>query len=143
MRTSQVGIDLIKNYEGFSPAIYPCPAGIPTVGYGHVVLKHEKFPPTITKQEAEKILQQDLVQFENSVNNLIKVPLNQNQFDALVSFTFNLGGGALQRSTLRQRLNRGEYRDAANEFTKWVFAGGRRLRGLVRRREAERDLFLS
>lgn len=143
MRTSQAGIDLIKMFEGFSPSTYICPAGYPTIGWGHVVLKHEKFPATITKAEGEHILKNDLVQFERSVERLIVVDLNQNQFDALVSFTFNLGGGALQRSTLRQRLNREDYAGAADEFLRWVWAGGKRLRGLIRRREAERDLFLS
>jgi GH24 family phage-related lysozyme (muramidase) len=85
----------------------------------------------------------DLAPREVAVSRLITVPLNQNQFDALVSFVFNLGSGALQCSTLRRRLNAGAYLEAADEFPKWVYAGGRKLKGLVRRREAERILFLS
>lgn len=143
MKTSQDGIDLIKGFEGFVPHRYLCAAGYPTIGYGHVILPHETFPDRITMQEAADLLAKDLLQFERGVLRLISVPLTQGQFDALVSFTFNLGGGALQRSTLRQRLNRGDYAGAANEFSKWTMAGGKRLSGLVKRRHAERELFLS
>ena len=134
---------MIKHYEGYSRNVYQCPAGLPTVGFGHVVLAGENFSAGLSHDEAEVLLAKDLRQFERSVLRLITVPLTQGQFDALVSFTFNLGGGALQRSTLRQRLNRGDYEGAASEFPKWVFAGGRKLAGLVKRREAERAMFLS
>jgi len=143
MRTGQEGIALIKKWEGFVPHKYICAAGYPTIGYGHVILPHETFPDRISMAEAEALLAKDLLQFERSVTRLITVPLTQGQFDALVSFTFNLGGGALQRSTLRQKLNRREYENASREFIKWVWAGGRKLNGLVKRREAEKDLFLS
>jgi GH24 family phage-related lysozyme (muramidase) len=138
------GIELIKHFETFVGHVYICPAGYPTVGYGHVVRSWEKerFANGITEVEAEALLQADLKRYEASVCRLIKVPLDDGMYDALVSFTFNLGGGALQRSTLRSRLNRGEYEGAADELPKWAYAGGRKLRGLVRRREAERYLFM-
>ena len=88
-------------------------------------------------------MQSDLLRYEQAVTRLVKVPLTQGKFDALVSFTFNLGGGALQRSTLRQKINRQDYEGAANEFLKWVRAGGAVSKGLVARRIAERNLFLA
>lgn len=141
--TPQAAIDLIKRFEGFSGKVYICPAGYPTVGWGHVVLDGEDYSAGITREQGEALLRRDLVRFERSVQRMISVPLTDGQYGALVSFTFNLGGGALQRSTLRAKLNRGEYDAAANEFSKWVWAGGRKLRGLILRREAEAALFLS
>jgi lysozyme len=143
--TGSDGVALITRFEGFSRHIYLCPAGYPTIGYGHVVLEHEKerFLDGVDELEALDLLQADLPRFEASVKRLVQVSLTQRQFDALVSFCYNLGGGALQRSTLRQKLNRGEYEEAAEEFGKWVFAGGRKLKGLVIRRAFERALFLS
>ena len=142
--TTENGIELIKRFETFVDHIYICPAGYRTVGYGHVVREQEEqqYADGITEEEAEQLLHKDLKRYEASVCRLIKVPLDNGMYDALVSFTFNLGGGALQRSTLRSKLNREEYEDAANEFLKWVWAGGRRLKGLIRRRAAERCLFL-
>lgn len=139
--TTQEGIDLIKHYEGFSPTRYHCPAGIRTIGYGHtgVGVRENR----ISEEYAERLLRADLRSAERSVLRLINVPLTDGAFNALVSFTFNLGGGALQRSALRAKLNRGEYEDAANEFPKWVFAGGVKLRGLEARRKDERLMFLS
>lgn len=140
MRTSVTGIDLIKNFEGFSPRPYLCPAGHLTIGYGHVVRENERFS-LLTKLQADDLLRNDLLRFENSVNRLINISLKQNQFDSLVSFTFNLGAGALQRSTLRQKVNRGEHSLAAAEFLRWVYAGGRALKGLALRRQAESALY--
>lgn len=99
--------------------------------------------PPITEEEGIELLMLDIAKFERAVERLITAPLNQNQFDALVSFSFNLGSGSLQNSTLRRRVNRSEYERAADEFPRWVFAGGRKLKGLVRRRYAERELFLT
>lgn len=141
-KINQAGLDLIKHFESFSPGIYICPSGYPTIGYGHVVRAHEKMPKAITKTEAEAILRADVMAAEIAVSRLIPCPLTDNQFSALVSFTFNAGAGALQRSTLRQRLIRGDY-DVENEFLKWVFGGGKKLRGLMLRRQAEADLFSS
>lgn len=133
------GIELIKHFEGFSPDRYICAAGMPTIGYGHTGAGVQL--GTITEQQGEELLRSDLRQAERAVLRLINVPLTDNQYAALVSFVFNLGAGALQRSTLRSKLNRGEYEAAALEFHKWVYAGGRKLKGLVRRRAAEAELF--
>lgn len=139
---TQEGIDLIKRFEGFSATVYICPAGYPTIGYGHLVREAEQYEQGITEAEAEDLLRRDVHAAENAVLRLIDVPLTDGQFDALVSFTFNLGSGALQRSTLRRKLNRQEYASVAGEFGRWVWAGGHRLKGLVRRRRAERAVFL-
>jgi len=141
VRTSHKGIDLIKKWEGLSTVPYLCPANIWTIGYGHT--GGVKPTDSISKEEAELLLQTDLLKFEKQVLSLIIVPLRQEQFDALVSFTFNLGASSLQRSTLRMKLNRGDYNDAADEFLKWVWAGGKKLPGLLSRRIEERALFLS
>lgn len=106
-------------------------------------MENGTFTEGITKLEAERLLRKDVCFAERAVLRLIKVPLSDGQFDALVSFTFNLGSGSLQRSTLRRKLNRAEYDSIPNELMRWVNAGGRRLKGLVRRRAAEAELFLS
>ena len=138
---TQNGIDLIKRFEGFSRTVYFCPAGYPTIGYGHVVKPHEDFSAGIDEAQAEELLRQDAAIAEQAVLRLINVPLTDCQFDALVSFTYNLGGGALQRSTLRRKINREEHTDVPGQFMRWVWAGGRKLKGLIRRREAEADLY--
>ena len=136
---TEEGLNLIKRFEGFSPTIYICPAGYPTIGYGHVVLAHEResFDAGITPAQATELLRKDAGIAERAVLRLISVPLTDGQFDALVSFTFNLGAGALQRSTLRRKVNRGEHESVPAELMKWVWAVGKRLPGLVRRRRAE------
>ena len=140
---TQAGIDLIKQFEGFSPTIYICPAGYPTIGYGHVVKtqEREQFAGGITTEQAEALLRKDVQTAERAVLRLITVPLTDGQFDAVVSFTFNLGAGALQRSTLRRKVNRGDHAAVPAEFRQWVWAGGRKLEGLVRRRVAEAVLY--
>jgi lysozyme len=145
MRTiTQQGIDLIKRFEGFSSTIYTCPAGYATIGYGHLVrpYEHSRFASGISEQQAEDILRQDVKTAEQAVLRLIHVPLTDGQFDALVSFTFNLGSGNLQSSTLRRVVNREEHYLAPAQFRRWVYAGGRKLRGLQRRREAEVGSYL-
>ena len=142
MKMGKKGIDLIKHFEGFSPTVYACPSGVPTLGFGSTHGITMDSPP-ITEEEGLELLMLDIAKFERAVERLITAPLNQNQFDALVSFSFNLGSGSLQNSTLRRRVNRSEYERAAEEFPRWVFAGGRKLKGLVRRRYAERELFLT
>lgn len=119
--------------------LYICPAGYPTIGYGHVVMAHEQdqFALGITQAEATELLRKDVGIAERAVLRLISVPLTDGQFDALVSFTFNLGAGALQRSTLRRKVNRGEHESILAELMKWVWAAGKRLPGLVRRRQIE------
>ena len=142
MKMGEKGIDLIKHFEGFSPTVYACPSGVPTLGFGSTHGITMDSPP-ITEEEGLELLMLDIAKFERGVNRLIDVPLNQNQFDALTSFAFNLGNGALQASTLRKKVNREDYEGAADEFPRWVFAGGRKLNGLVKRRYAERALFLT
>lgn len=138
---SDAGINFIKRWEGFRSRAYLCPANVLTIGYGHTktVVPNQ----TITEYQGEQLLKQDLVRFEKAVNNLVTVPINQRQFDALVSFSFNCGVSALNRSTLLRRLNRGDYSGSANEFRKWVHGGGKKLPGLVSRRREEKKMFNS
>lgn len=139
MQISKAGLDLIKQFEGLYLKAYRCPAGVPTIGYGHTA--GVAMGQTITQQQADDYLRRDVRQFERAVERLVKVPLTQGQFDALVSFAFNLGEGALAQSTLLRLLNAGDYAGAAAQFERWNKAGGRVLPGLVRRRAAERALF--
>jgi GH24 family phage-related lysozyme (muramidase) len=143
MHVSKQGLDLICRFEGFSPVIYICPAGYPTIGYGHLIteVNKEQFLDGVDEDEALELLRKDVALAERAVLRLITVPLTQGQFDALVSFTFNLGGGALQRSTLRRKVNREEHDDVPAELMKWVWAGGRKLNGLVKRRAAEAEIY--
>ena len=140
MKTSNNGINLIKQFEGCALSAYTCPAGVWTIGYGHT--KDVKQGMKITTNKATSLLKEDLSTYENYVNKYVKVKLNQNQFDALVSFTFNCGGGALKSSTLLKKLNKGDYTGAANELLRWNKANGKILAGLTRRRKAEKALFL-
>ncbi|HEY9887372.1 MAG TPA: lysozyme [Candidatus Obscuribacterales bacterium] len=145
-RINSDGLVIVKRCEGLELEAYQDSVGVWTIGYGHTAAAG---PPTvspgqrITEAEAENILKQDLGLFENGVRNLVKVPVNSDQFSALVSFSFNLGLGALGDSTLLRKLNAGDYQGAADEFPRWVKAGGQTLPGLVKRRNAERALFLS
>ena len=138
---SEDGLALIRRCESFQPKPYLCPAGWWTVGYGHVIRKGEDFSAGIDEDRASHLLADDLAVAERAVLRLIRVPLSDGQYAALVSFTFNLGAGALQRSTLRQKLNRSDYDAVPAEFLKWVWGGGRKLKGLVVRRQAEANLF--
>lgn len=138
---TQLGIDLVKQFEGFSPRPYLCPAGHLTIGYGHLVKDHETFYYEIGQEQGEYLLKKDLESAERAVSRLARAGVSDSQFDALVSFTYNLGAGAFQRSTLRRKVNRGEDPEVPAEFLRWVWAGGRRLRGLIRRRQAEAVLY--
>jgi len=144
-KTNQAGIELIKSFEGLELKAYPDPGtgGDPwTIGYGHTgpeVVKGN----TITKEEAERLLRQDLDKFEQAVEKLITVPLTDNQFAALVSFAYNCGPRNLENSTLRKKLQARDYAGAAEQFKVWVKAAGKTLPGLVRRRNAESQLFLT
>jgi lysozyme len=137
------GLGLIKQFEGFSPKIYLCPAEYPTIGFGHVVLPEEqsRFDGGIIREEAAELLRRDVRIAASAVSRLITNPMADGQFDALVSFTFNLGAGALQRSSLRKKVNRGEHGDVPVELMKWVWSAGRKLPGLMRRRQAEGALY--
>lgn len=142
MKISQKGLNLIKEFEGLELNAYKDAVGIVTIGYGSTG-SHVSMGQTITQAEAEALLLKDVIRFEKGVEQAVKVPLNQNQFDALVSFSFNLGLGNLNSSTLLRKLNAKDYTGAANEMLRWDKAKGKTLKGLTRRRVAERALFLS
>lgn len=135
----QEAVDLVKQFEGLYLSVYLCPAGVPTIGYGHTA--GVALGQTITAEQAEQFLTTDLTSAAASVDRLVKVALTPQQRGALASFVFNLGAGNLQDSTLLKLLNGGDYAGAAGEFGKWVHADGKVLPGLVRRRAAEAALF--
>lgn len=144
MKPSSKCIELIKEFEGCKLEAYPDPAtgGEPiTIGVGHT--GGIKLGMTITPKQADDFLQSDLEGFASSVNKMVTVPLTQGQFDALCSFAFNLGAGNLKNSTLLRKLNAGDVEGASMEFVKWNKAAGKVMAGLTRRREAEKELFLS
>ncbi len=138
---SQAGIDLIKRWEGFRSNAYLCPGNVWTIGYGHTKNVYQGM--CISKAQAEELLKSDLRYFEKAVKQLSKVELTQGQFDALVSFTFNVGVGAFKKSTLLRLVNQGDFLGAAKQFGRWVNANGKKLPGLVSRRAEEKQLFLS
>ena len=139
MKTSAEGIALIKKFEGLELDSYQCSANVWTLGYGHTQGVAEG--DSCSEEEAEIILVNDLKEFETYVNALVDVELDQNQFDALGAWTFNLGPTNLRTSTLLKKLNAGEYNDVPSEIKRWNRAGGQVLDGLIRRREAEALLF--
>jgi GH24 family phage-related lysozyme (muramidase) len=140
----EAAVALIKRFEGYSATPYRCPAGFITIGYGHKALENECFPAEgISAEAAVRLLLQDMNHSGAAVCRLITVPLTDNQFSALLSFTYNLGAGTLQRSTLRRKINRMEDTDVPYEFSKWVWAAGRKLPGLVKRRAAEAACYMS
>lgn len=143
MKTSDVGVNLIEEFEGFKSKAYRCPAGIWTVGYGTTFIDGDPVQPgmTVTLAEAESLIKKDLEQFEKAVSDAVRVPLNQNQFDALVSLCYNIGPGGFRRSSVLSNLNLGNYDKAASSIMNFVKGGGKVLPGLVRRRQAEKDLF--
>jgi lysozyme len=149
MKTGNKGLSLIKTFEGFYSKPYLDPVGIPTIGYGVIKYPNGKRvtmqDAPITEARATELLAQLLEEtYEKEVNRLVKSPLNQNQFDALVSFTYNLGGANLGRSTLLKKINANPCDPSIRaEFEKWNKAGGKVLKGLVRRRKAEADLYFS
>lgn len=136
-QVTQTGLELIRRHEGFSAVVYRCPAGLLTIGYGHVVQPGEVFERGITEAWARELLKADVAIAERAVLRLIDVPLSDGQFDAQVSFTYNVGAGALQRSSLRACVNDDRHEDVPAQLMRWVWAGGRKLKGLVARREAE------
>lgn len=141
MTTSQTGIDLIKRFEGCNLTAYQDPAGVWTIGYGSVAPEIAT-GMTITQDEAESMLLKHLDGVDSAMADMIKVPVNQSQWDALADFTYNLGAENLKSSTLLLRLNQSNYAAASEQFSRWVFAGGQILPGLVARRKAEQELFL-
>lgn len=141
LSVSQEGIDMIKDFEGFRSHPYTCPGGALTIGYG-TTMKPGEFT-SVTKEQAEALLRKSVAGFEKSIKKLVSVPLNQNQYDALVSFTYNVGAGALKRSTLLKKLNSGDYSAAADELLRFTRSNGKVLEGLEKRRQKERGLFLT
>jgi lysozyme len=139
MRTGPQGIELIRHFEGCRFDAYLCPAGVWTIGYGHTA--DVKEGDSIDQEAAEAFLIEDLETFEQAVTRLVEVPLTQQQFDALVSWTFNLGAGNLAESTLLRKLNNYQYVEVPEQMMRWVRAGGQVLEGLVKRRAAEAALF--
>ena len=154
METSEPGLELLKQWEGFKLNVYKDSAGLATIGVGHLITKSElssgnivingvavKYAGGLTDQQVLDLLSQDVKPAEQSVNNGVKVPLNQNQFDALVSFTFNVGGGAFASSTLLKVLNQKQYTEVPNQLLRWTRAGGKVVQGLVNRRQNEIKLW--
>ena len=141
MNISQNGLFLIKQFESFSSRPYTCPAGKLTIGFGHVILPGESFTE-ITLDTALELLRADCAIAENTINKAVKPILNQNKFDALTSFTFNVGCENFLESTLLKLINLQDYQSAANQFPRWIYANGVALDGLINRRNLERELFL-
>ena len=154
LELGQEGLDLIQHFEGWEPQSYIDDAGFETIGYGHKLTGREKrtgkietdngtihWRNAISRQEGEWILADDAKEAEHGVQSAVQVKLKQRQYDALVSWTFNLGSGALSGSTMLEKLNAEDYQAVPDEMKRWVYAGGRKLAGLVRRRESEANLF--
>ena len=146
MHVSPSGVDLICNFEGLRLKAYDDGVGVWTIGFGTTKYPNGirvKKGDTCTLDQAKAYMQNDLKSFEQTVNNTVKVPLNQNQFDALVSLAYNIGTNAFSKSTLVKKLNANDIRGAADQFDVWVNAGGKHMQGLVNRRAKEKALFLS
>ena len=140
MNISKEGLSLIKKFEGCELEAYLCPAGVWTIGYGHT--KVVKEGDKINKEEADYLLQEEMIEYESYINDFVEVPLNQNQFDALCSWVYNLGPTNLKNSTMLRVLNEEKYADVPQEIKRWNKAGGEVLDGLIKRREAEAKMFL-
>lgn len=138
LKTSQEGISLIKSFEGCELSAYRCSANVPTIGYGHTAGVSDG--DTCTLEEAEEMLTEDLVEFENYVKKYVETDLEQNQFDSLVAWVYNLGPKNLSESTLLKELNAGNLEEVPRQMKRWNRAGGQVLDGLIRRREAESRL---
>jgi lysozyme len=147
-KASQKGLDLIKRFEGLKLKPYNCPASIPTIGYGNTYYpsgaKVKLTDPAITKEKAEELLKFLLTSYEKGVDSFCRDDINQNQFDALTSFAYNVGVGNLQKSTLIKKVNKNPSDPTIRaEFMKWNKGGGKVLLGLTKRRQAEADLYFS
>ncbi|MEQ1318929.1 lysozyme [Acinetobacter guillouiae] len=143
MKISNIGINLIRGFEDLRLKAYDDGVGVWTIGYGTTAINGVavKKGDTCTAEQAKSYMAQDLKKFESAVNTSVKVPLNQNQFDALVSLTYNIGTGAFKDSTLLKKLNAKDYKGAAAQFDRWNKGGGKVMQGLVNRRAKERKLF--
>ncbi len=156
MKKSEHGTQLLAEWEGFRNEVYDDAAGLPTIGVGHLLTKNERdsgkiiikgqavdYSQGLSDQEVIDLLAQDLERFEAAVNDAVQVALNQNQFDALVSFAFNVGTHAFKSSTLLKKLNQGLYDEVPAQLRRWNKAGGKVIQGLVNRREKEIALWQS
>ncbi len=144
-KTSENGINIIKDFEGYMSKAYDDGVGVMTIGWGTTLYPDGtkvKKGDTCTKEQAEYYLKSDLKEFENTVNTVVTAALTQNQFDALVSLCYNIGSGAFSKSTLVKKLNGNKTQDAADQFLVWNKGGGKVMQGLVKRRARERELFL-
>jgi lysozyme len=144
-QVSPQGVDLICGFEGLELKAYDDGVGVCTIGYGTTIYPHGKavqYGDTCTIEQAKNYMQYDLRRFEQAVNAAVNVPLNQNQFDALVSLSYNIGIGAFKNSTLLKLLNASDYHAASHQFDVWIKAGGKTVQGLVNRRAVEKTLFL-
>lgn len=154
MQMSEHGLELLKQWEGFKPDVYKDSAGLPTIGVGHLITKSEQttgeiviggvpaqYADGLTDQQVLDLLSQDVEPAEQAVNNGVKLELDQNQFDALVSFTFNVGVGAFTGSTLLKVLNQGQSDQVPDQLRRWNKAGGQVVQGLANRRENEVKLW--
>ena len=139
MEISQEGVSLIKKFEGCELEAYKCAAGKWTIGYGRT--KNVKEGDTIEQEVADNLLNEEMSEYEGYINDMVESDLKQNEFDALVSWVYNLGSSNLSSSTLLQKLNTKEWDDVPNQIKRWNKAGGKVLQGLIRRREAEALLF--
>lgn len=142
-KVPESAVELIRKYEGFRAKPYYCSAEELTIGYGHVILPGERFKIPMTKDYAEDLLTMDIEQRAKVIDELLKVHVSDSQFGALVSFAFNIGLGAFKQSTMLKMLNDGKYTEAAGQFKRWIYADKKELAGLVKRRTAEKNLFLS
>lgn len=143
MRLSDAGLDFVAHEEGCVLHVYPDAVGVRTIGVGHALRLGEEYPDGISRDAAMALLREDVAVAERAVTGAVVVELTQNQFDALVSLAFNIGGHAFAASTLVRILNGGDYEGAASQFAVWRMGGGGVLPGLVARRERERVVFMS
>jgi len=144
-QVSPQGVDLICGFEGLELKAYDDGVGVCTIGYGTTIYPHGKavqYGDTCTIEQAKNYMQHDLRRFEQAVSSAVNVPLNQNQFDALVSLSYNIGIGAFKNSTLLKLLNTSDYHAASHQFDVWIKAGDKTVQGLVNRRAVEKTLFL-
>ena len=138
---SDAGLTLVKHFEGYSPIVYEDAAGYPTIGFGHLIEPGEKIQEPLLGDAAERLLQEDIAPKAAAVNARVAVPLFQGQFDAVVSWTYNLGEGALKSSTMLKKINAAQHKEVPTQIKRWNKAGGKVLKGLERRREAEAALY--
>jgi lysozyme len=133
--------EFLKLHEGFRSLSYQCPGGYATIGYGHRLRPLEKISFPLSLEEADFLLHHDVAITKQALIRLVRVPLNEGQSQALISFIFNLGPAAFQRSSLRRKINREDHDGAALEFERWIWCGPRKLPGLIKRRQLEKEMY--